>query len=765
MKKDGMDEAALLNLISEEEERSMSYFGGSLSAEREKALEFYYGNLDIQAAEGRSAVVSTDVRDAIDGMLPDLLDVFLSSNEVVKFEPSGPEDEKAAKQASEYANYVFYRQNNGALILYEWFKTALLEKNGVVKYWWENSEKVSRETYEGLNEAQFQMLAADENVEIVAHTETPVPQDQMPQMPPQAQGQPQAPMQQPMMHDVTIAVKKNKGKICIQTIPPEEFLISMSHTSLSMKDCRFAAHRSKKTASQLLEMGIDVTDMPDGDDNPTDYTPEALARRRFAEERMPQTPTGVKEYGVLDCYVVADVDGDGFDELRHVIRINKTVMVNEEAELIPFAAICPAIMPFRFYGLSIADLLIDIQRNKSVLKRQMYDSLYLANNPRIGVQENMVNLDDLLVSRPGGIVRFRGPPGQSMMPIETRFVAKESFPMLEYEDSVKESRTGFTRYSQGMDADSLNKTATGISLITTASGKRLKLVARMFAETGIKDLFKGIVHLMSKYNTKPQLMRLRNTWETVDPRQWSTEWDMTVTVGLGTGDKTQQLQMLQNIVGMQKMLLEGGKTNLVHDDNLFNAARRMTELSGFKHEEEFFMAPNEQNPPPQQPPPPEVLKMQADTEEAKMKVASAERIKGAEMQHGESIAQIQERANVTIANINSQTQKEIAALNAQKDKDIAEMKMRADAESLLYKSQEDRANNAMQANAKIDQIHATHKFDPETGKEVPKKNPIMDVLQASIDAQHALIEAITLPNEVIRDKAGKVVGTKKVRVK
>ena len=157
--------------------------------------------------------------------------------------------------------------------------------------------------------------------------------------------------------------------------------------------------------------------------------------------------------------------------------------------------------------------------------------------------------------------------------------------------------------------------------------------------------------------------------------------------------------------------------------------------------------------------------MQADTEEAKMKVASAERIKGAEMQHGESIAQIQERANVTIANINSQTQKEIAALNAQKDKDIAEMKMRADAESLLYKSQEDRANNAMQANAKIDQIHATHKFDPETGKEVPKKNPIMDVLQASIDAQHALIEAITLPNEVIRDKAGKVVGTKKVRAK
>lgn len=648
-----MTEEELKTLIDRKEHQALSYYGGSLSKERELAIEYYHGNIDVPAEEGTSKFVSTDVRDAIDGMLPDILDIFLSSDDVVKFEPVGPEDENGAKQATDTANYVFYKQNNGALILYEWFKTAMLEKNGIVKFWWEDSEKQTEETYEGLTDEQLAQLASDPNVEITAHTQT-------------ENG-----------HDVTVKVKRNKGKICIKPIPSEEFLIDVDHTSISLLDCPFTAHRTRLTASQLLEMGIDVKALgiTAGDENPTAFTPEAQARRRYTEERG-LSGTDTTMYGYLEAYVLADFDGDGYDELRLVKRVNGTIVENEKFDHVPFAAICPDIMPFRFHGLSIADLILDVQKTKSVIIRQMLNSLYLANNPRIAVQENaVVDLDDLLISRAGGIIRTRIPPGQAMMPVETRFVGQQAFPMLEYQDTVKEARTGFTRYSQGMDADSLNKTATGVSLITTASAKRQKLIARMFAETGLKDLFKGIIFLLNKYNNKPMAIRLRNEWVNVDPRSWNTGWDMTVNVGLGTGDKTQQLAMLQNVVGMQNMLLQTGKAYMVQDVNLYNSARRMAELSGFKQQSEFFTPPSDTNQPPQMPPPPEVVKIQMENDEAKMKVASAERIKGAEMQHGEQIAKIQSATNI-----------EVAKINAQKDKEIAAAKIKADAEIELFKA-------------------------------------------------------------------------------
>jgi hypothetical protein len=708
-----MTEQELKMLIDRKEHQALSYYGGSLSKERELAIEFYNGNLDVEAPEGTSKFVSTDVRDAIDGMLPDILDIFLSSDDVVKFEPVGPEDEGGAKQATDAANYVFYKQNNGALILYEWFKTAMLEKNGVVKYWWETSEKKTEETYEALTDAQVQSLLQDKNVTVVAHTQL-----------------------EDGTHDITINVTKNKDKICIKPIPSEEFLIDIDHTSVSMKDCAFCAHRTRLTASQLLEMGIDVKELgiTAGDENPTAFTPEAQARRRYTEERGANV-NDEQMYGYLEAYVMADMDNDGYDELRMVRRVNGTIVSNDKFDHIPFAAICPNIIPFRFHGLSIADMVLDIQKTKSVIVRQQLNSLYLANNPRIAVQENaLVDLDDLLVSRAGGIIRTRVPPAQAMVPIETRFVGQQAFPMLEYQDTVKESRTGFTRYSQGMDADSLNKTATGVSLITTASAKRQKLIARMFAETGIKDLFKGIIFLLNKYNTKPMTIRLRNEWVDIDPRSWDTGWDMTVNVGLGTGDKTQQIAMLQNVVGIQNMLMDRGKAYMVQDVNLYNSARRMAELSGFKQQSEFFTPPSEQNQPPQMPPPPEVVKMQMENDEAKMKVASAERIKGAEMQHGETIANIQSQTNIAVAKINAEKDKEIAAAkikadaelemfkaNLQKEMDLEEKQFTAAMEEKRRKHEESKNNSSEKEKEKSKPSHEIHVHYDKTRK-VAKKN-------------------------------------------
>jgi hypothetical protein len=763
-----MTDDDLKAIVEAEESAALGYYYGDLSREREKALQYYNGALDVAAPEGRSDVVSTDVRDAVDGMLPDLLDIYLSSDQVVVFDPSGPEDEEACKQATDACNYVFYKQNNGALIMYEWFKTALLEKNGVVKYWWEESEKKTKETYRGLNDLQLKELLGQPNVKIVTGVAYPDPS--MPPVDPmavevaKANGQP---LQVPSLYDITIEVMNNKGKVCVKGVPPEEFLVSNKHSSLSLQDATFVAHRTKLTASDLKETyGIkqeDLEELGSAGSDPVEFSAEWQARRRFAEEKDFQqndpSDKARKEYWTCEAYIRVDFDDDGFAELRKVVKVGNKIFLNEETDHIPFAAICPVIMPYRFYGLSIADLVQDIQKLKSVIWRQMLDSLYLANNPRIGVMESMVNLDDLLVSRPGGVVRFKTNPSMAWAPLETRFVGQQAFPMVEYMDSVKENRTGFSRYSQGSDADSLNKTATGISLITQAAGKRLKLIARMFAETGVKDLFRGILHMISSYNSKPMILRLRNKWTEMDPRQWKTQWDVSVNVGLGTGDKSQELQALMNILTLQKELILAGKSHMVTDENLYRSASRAAEKSGFKNEGEFFTAPGPDNPAPQPPPSPEIAKIEAQTRVEGEKIASEERKKAAEIQNAQTIAQLQAQTQIAIAQIKEegarvlkamevQNQAELEVFKTTHQKDLEVYKTEKNAQLEVFKSEKE--DKARKEEAKAEEEKAE--------KEKTEKKKEGAGLEKAAGALAKAAEAIAKPKKVVRDDKGNISG-------
>jgi hypothetical protein len=635
-----MNDDELIRQIESEETQALGYFSGDLSRERERGIEYYHGTLEqkFAAPEGRSEIVSTDVRDAVDGMLPDLLDVFLSSDDVVKFEPQGPEDEDAAKQATDAVNYVFYRQNPGALILYEWFKSALMEKNGVVKFYHEKYATPQFEKYDGLDDIQFQMLIAQPGVTVMQHS-----------------GHEDPAIQGGTLHDVQVRIIDPTGKICVEGLPSEEFLVSWDHRSLCLDKVRFAEHRRKMTISDIRSMGIDVDPDESDDPLPAEFSPEWQARRRYQEERdfgqKQVSDPSLKQLTVCDISMLADFDGDGYAERRKVIKIGKRAYFNEYSDHVPFAAICPNIMPFRFFGLSIADVVADIQLLKTGMWRGAMDSLSFALRPRIGVMESMVNLDDLLVSRPGGVVRFKTNPNMAWSPIEHRFVGQAALPMIEYADSVKENRTGFTRYSQGLDADSLNKTASGMAMITSASAKRQKLIARMFAETGMKDLFRGIMGLIQKHNPKPMSIRLRNNWVEVDPRQWKTSWDMTVNVGLGTGDKAQQAAHISQIIGVQKGLREAGMSHMVTDQNIYNGVKRLQETAGYKQEGEFFTPPGPTNPPPQMPPPPEVLKIQADSQTKQAEIASDEKLKLADYQHGLAVADIQKETSIAVAQI------------------------------------------------------------------------------------------------------------------
>ena len=590
-------------IINSEINNSIGFMGSNLTSQRKKSMEYYMGEKLGTEIDGRSQVVSTDVADTIETILPNLLRIFTASDQVVKCEPVKSEDVPLAEQATNYINYIFNKDNPGFSILYTWFKDALLEKNGIVKVYWDDSSSVEQETYENLNDQEYQLLLDDENVEIVEE-ESFVDEKMKAAMDlllveATAQGKLVADEPVPMLHNCVIKRTSKGGKVKIENVPPEEFLIQ--RTAKSIETANFVAHRVSKTRSDLIEMGFDrevVENLPTT--NNIILNNERLTRYSDIDQspfdNAPDNSTA--EIEIYECYVRCDMDGDGVAELRKVIVAGESgyeILENMPCDNIPFCSLTPIPMPHRFYGRSVAELVEDVQLVKSTVMRQLLDNMYLTNNNRVAIMDGMVNLDDLLTSRPGGVVRTKQPPSQVMLPMQSQTISQQAFPLLEYLDTVRETRTGITRYNQGLDADSLNKTATGVNAIMTQSQMRMELIARVFAETGIKDLFRRIFELTCKYQDKERIVELNNQFIPVKPTEWRNRFNISITVGLGSGSKEQQIMMLNNILErqLQAFQLQGNREYpMVSLKNIYNSLAKIIENAGLKNVENYFVNPD-----------------------------------------------------------------------------------------------------------------------------------------------------------------------------
>jgi len=590
-------------IINSEINNSIGFMGSNLTSQRKKSMEYYMGEKLGTEIDGRSQVVSTDVADTIETILPNLLRIFTASDQVVKCEPVKSEDVPLAEQATNYINYIFNKDNPGFSILYTWFKDALLEKNGIVKVYWDDSSSVEQETYENLNDQEYQLLLDDENVEIVEE-ESFVDEKMKTAMDlllveATAQGKLVADEPVPMLHNCVIKRTSKGGKVKIENVPPEEFLIQ--RTAKSIESANFVAHRVAKTRSELIEMGFDrevVENLPTT--NNIILNNERLTRYSDIDQspfdNAPDNSTA--EIEIYECYVRCDMDGDGVAELRKVIVAGESgyeILENMPCDNIPFCSLTPIPMPHRFYGRSVAELVEDVQLVKSTVMRQLLDNMYLTNNNRVAIMDGMVNLDDLLTSRPGGVVRTKQPPSQVMLPMQSQTISQQAFPLLEYLDTIRETRTGITRYNQGLDADSLNKTATGVNAIMTQSQMRMELIARVFAETGIKDLFRRIFELTCKYQDKERIVELNNQFIPVKPTEWRNRFNISITVGLGSGSKEQQIMMLNNILErqLQAFQLQGNREYpMVSLKNIYNSLAKIIENAGLKNVENYFVNPD-----------------------------------------------------------------------------------------------------------------------------------------------------------------------------
>lgn len=574
-----MDEGKLKSILENEIDNAIGYLDTETTEARTQALEYYlrqpYGN----EVEGRSQIVTGEVAEAIDGALPQLIRVFTQSDDIVRFEPKGPGDEEGAKQATDYCNWVFYAQNPGFSILHNWFKDALLQKNGVVKAYWDVKEDVTKEEYRGLTDDELMLLMADGSREIVAQDTTVVEEV--------------GPDGQPIVmqsSDVIVAKRTQHGAVKVENVPPEEFLISKRARNIA--DSPFVAHRKLVPRSDLIAMGFDpeiVENLPSYND--LSFTNERLARYSRGEQPDEEASLdkSMQEIEIYEAYLRTDYDGDGIAELRQVFYAGSDILSNVETDYNPFHSLCPIPIPHKFFGESLADRSMDIQLIKSTVVRQMLDNLYLSNNARVGAVEGQVNLDDLLSVTPGGIVRMKRP--DAVVPMAVPSVIAQAFPMLQYLDDAQSKRTGISDMQQGLNPDVLqNVTAAAVAASTAAAGGKLELIARIFAETGVKSLFQGILQLLCKYQDKPTLMRMRGKYIPVDPREWSNQYDIDISVGLGTGSKAEQMTMLQMVLAKQEAILQqfGPANPLVSVGQYRGTLGRFIEAAGFTDSAEFF---------------------------------------------------------------------------------------------------------------------------------------------------------------------------------
>jgi hypothetical protein len=742
-----MTDDELKNIIASEARQSIGYSSGKLSNMRQKA-EYYYlgipkGDLSPPEVEGRSKIVSTVVRDTIEGMLPVLMRTFASGDKIVEFEAETEDDEKSAQDATNLINYIFHKKNKGYQVLYTAIKDALLQKAGIVKVWWDDRVVETREQYKGLDDQQLAVILDDHEVEPIEHNSYPDEEAQeqkdqaMPQMQAQFQqmqaqlkqippGTPQfqqaqaqlAQMQQqmsmpvPNLHDITVKRSKKGGKVCIENVPPEEFRISKK--AKSIQDSPFVAHDVRYTVSDLKSMGFkDVEDIQ-SNENTTLQTGEAVERASYDDD----TPYLVNDDANLDpalrivwvreCYLKVDYDDDGITEWRKVTVAGDRILDNVECDGPMFAALIAVPLPHRFLGLSIADLGMESQKITTQILRARLDNLFLQVNGRYFAVEGQVNLDDLLTSRPGGVVRMTS-PGMAGRLDQGITDTADAVSMQEYMRDFTESSTGWNRNSAGMNPESLQQTATAANIVTNKSDMRVELIARNFAEGGITDIFRLIMKLVSQYGVSQDL-KVGGKWVSIDPREWKNEFHMTVNVGLGNGNKDQQVQHLQNLMQIQGNGLQIG---IASPENLYNSAAKLTQAIGFRNPDVFFTNPKN-NPPPQQPNP-EMLKMQHDKEIAQMKLQM-------ESLHNQALMQLQEhKMKLEVAQQAADKQHQIQV-------DDNRNQVQAEQDHLKFQYQQ----VTEQAKAEITKAIEAARLD--TQESIAKLNAEKDVLVAQIAA-------------------------------
>lgn len=572
----GMDDGTLASIVSAEIEDATSFIDSDIGPQRAGAVDRYFGRPYGDEEEGRSTVVSRDVHDTISAILPSLMRVFFGSENVVEFVPENEEDVEPAEQATDYVNYVVTVDNDGFEVVMAAIKNALREKVGFIKWWWDDSLVVTTTKYTGLDEMALTQLLEDLQKSVQAEiVESSEGEEGL---------------------NVTLRLARRVDRVRIAAMPPDEVLVGRRMRTLD--DEGYIGHRSEKRVSELVAMGYDrdLVLSCSSDGSELDNSDERQARQPY-QDSMAGTSSDDSARLVLyvESYINVDYDGDGIAELRRICTLGPSfkVVANDPIDERPIADLQCDPEPHAFFGESVADKVVDIQRVKTRVLRASLDSLQQSIFPRTVVGRGG-NMEDAMNTEVGAILRAEGDASSAYYFAAAPFVGREAFRMLTYMDELRENRTGMSKVSMGLDAEALqNTTATAANGQFSRSQERIELIARVMAG-GLRRLYRGVLKLVVENQRQGRMVKLRNKWVAMDPRAWRTNMDVVPNVGLGGGTTAEKMALLTMVAAKQEQIFmtAGPENPLVTMKQYHTTLSKMLETGGFKDPDAFFTDPD-----------------------------------------------------------------------------------------------------------------------------------------------------------------------------
>lgn len=565
-----MEERTILRVIANEMSNSQRHI------DYETPLDYYLGNPDGKEVEGRSTVVSTDVADAVEWILPQIMKSFTQNNEIVIFDPIGPEDEFQAELESQYVYDVLMKENNGFIIIYQFVKDALLHNNGVIKVYYESNTDYKIETFSGLIEEQIVVATQDPRVEVLNYSPSPLEDGTF---------------------ELKIRIATPNGKITLESIPPEQFRVNGDHTSINLDNARFTAHVVSKTVSDLIKQGFDPSVLADighsVSNNESDFRFSAQGENIIYDTLSADDPSQTL-IEISECYLQIDINDDGVSEfVKITVAGSETpthVLSVEEMPYSPWVSTTAILMSHKFRGLSIFDRLKQIQEQKTALWRNTFDNIYLQNNQRNIVVEGQVNMDDVLVSRPGGIIRAKRL--DAIMPLQTPQLSQDAYTMMQYLDGVRAGRVGVAPEGEATPQKIGARVGSeGVERLMTAKEELVGLIVRLIAETGIKPLCTKIRDLCTQHVDAIQDFKFRGQWVKTNPAEWFTRTRTTVRVGTGTGNHDRQVAALERVLEIQSQLAQMGST-MVNPQKVYAAIDDLAKYGELNGASKYFLDPS-----------------------------------------------------------------------------------------------------------------------------------------------------------------------------
>lgn len=582
----------IIHIVRAYEKKAIGGSDGDIADERAKAYDYYLGKQYGNEKKGRSKVITQDVFEVVEWILPWLVKEFTETDSPIQFDPVGPEDEELSLQVSDYTSYIFFKKNEGFLILYNWFKDALIQKNGYVKVYWEEKEKWTREDYEGLTDDQFYSLLseyADDEIKIESHSETS-----------EQQQAPDGSVVETRFHDISFRVKEVKKGVIVENVPPEEFRTSCHSRSVDVDQSDYNSHTVAMTLSDLKEEGLSEKKIEEIehalDEDKAATSPERISRDDKSDYYSSNDSfnTGKKDRAnkrvfVNECYVKIDVDEDGISEFWKIRRVGDVLIDKEEIEYNPFCSITTNIIPHKHFGLSIYDIIGDLQLEHSAFKRMIYDYCYGVSDPTTVINDNVTE-DDVIDKKPGGYIKTSGIPMNDVMSLIPPPLPPDIWQVDAKIEKTREIRTGVSENFMGSNQGLRGDTAHGVERLMSAMEQKIALIARIVAEVGIKKLWQKIHKLTLIHQDSASVVKLRNKWVNVNPSEWKDRSDLSINVGIGAGDKNKKLASLNTIYVMQKEMAPMFPDSIT-DQEFHNTFSEIAKNSGLANPDKFFKNP------------------------------------------------------------------------------------------------------------------------------------------------------------------------------